>query len=278
VSKTESKGSKATPSLPPRVRCPVCGGKGMPTEGDGEEGMCRCPACKLEFVGSPPPRRVLAEMRGKLFEGAWTADNGPAVRRDRGCAEAVMSGYFNLLEGKPAPRNGFDRNVLDVAAGLGFRLREFQNLGWNVYGLDPAATAVEFAKGCFLDVKPGWFDEPGPGSADHRQAAHFDLVLFVDAFGLLPEPLAALSSLEKILKPRGLVYVREPAESPTGRLFRYGLGSLKRLFTDHGFKAVEEAEQETGCSAWFCRKGEWKPARAREVAVAVEAVPAVKET
>jgi 2-polyprenyl-3-methyl-5-hydroxy-6-metoxy-1,4-benzoquinol methylase len=256
VPKTESKGSRAPSTLPPRVQCPVCGGKGDYKGKPSKDGLCECEGCKLLFVGNPPPRAALAEQREARFKGAWAAEHGREVRKDGETAHAVMCGYFGHAEGIPTARNAFDRNVLDVGCGLGFRLRRFQDYGWAPYGMDPSASAVEFAKACFLEVGRGWFDEAAP--AERK----YDLVVFQGTLGCLVDPREAVIRAEKALRPRGLVFVSLEREPSAECLFHFSGETLRRLFMENGFSVLEEGEREGGAFAWFGRKGDRHKAKA----------------
>jgi SAM-dependent methyltransferase len=276
VSKTESKGSKGSSSLPPRVRCPVCGGKGTPADGEVEgDGLVTCSGCGLEFVGSPLPRRFLTERRDEKFKDCWAVEHGPEIKRAADDVPGIMAAFFGHTEGFARIRNAFGRNVLDTRCGLGFRLRRFEDYGWTAYGLEPSAAAVVYAKGCSLDVKQGWFDDPGQGPGPMHLAGHFDLVLFMDNFGGLPEPVTAVKTLEKILRPGGLVFVETGSGEGMDRLFHFTAETLRRLFVDNGFSVLEEGAHEARAFAWFGRKSDRQKAKpAMAEAVLVAATPA----
>ena len=233
----------------------------------GKDGLCECEGCKLIFVGSPPSRTALAAERNKRFTGAWRGAHDSKVRGETEAAAEIMAGYFAHTQNRRAVLNAFDRNVLDAACGLGFRLREFQRYGWYVYGLDPSAEAAEYAQACFLDVRQGWIDE---GASPDRT---YDLVLFAGGFGGIPDPVEAIKRLQKILRPGGLVFVSIGGDPISATLFHYSGESLRRLFMENGFQVLEEGEAEGKPFAWFARK---KDARAPKAKVAAEAETEMK--
>lgn len=241
---------------PPGVRCPVCGGEGTYHGKPNKSGLAECEGCRLLFMGDPPPREDLTARRESRFAGAWTADNSKEARADGEKALEAMVGFFFHTEGKPAARNAFGRNVLDVGCGLGFRLRRFQDHGWNPYGIDPSDTAVEIARASSLEAQKGWFD------ATERFPDRFDLVMFHGTLGCLPEPLEAVRKLDGILRPRGLVFVNLAGEPVSDHLFSFEGETLRRLFMENGFTALEEGEGEGGAFAWFCRKSDRRKPKA----------------
>ncbi len=240
--------------LPPRVMCPVCGGKGV--FGDpGKDGLCECEGCGLIYAGSPPSRKTLALARDRRFAGAWDGAHDGSVRPATLYAQDVMASFFAHTAGMEAVLNGFDRNILDAFCGLGFRLREFQRYGWDVYGVDPGPEAVQYGQGCFLDVREAWFDE------DKLPEVRFDLVLFAGGFSCLPDPVGAVKRLDKLLRPGGLVFVGLAGEPLSARLFHFDGETLRRVFMENGFQVLEEGERDSEAFAWFARKKDARESR-----------------
>lgn len=229
------------------VRCAVCDGTGEELEAEGEERLCRCGNCGLRFVNPRTSKGYLALQRDKLFGNAMLKRHGAEIKNESKNAVEVMKSFFMHLQGKPAARNGFGRNVLDVQCELGFRLREFQKYGWNADGIETSKNAIEYATACAIDVREGWFDAL-------TYPSKFDLVLFWEIFGDLPDPKKAVGRLKEILKPTGLAFVRMPSDQEAHVLFHFDIDSLRRLFAQVGFEFVEEKEEDGCLSVWVRHK------------------------
>ena len=241
-----------TKSEPVRtVRCPVCDGGGGEYKKTDDLSICKCEDCGLLFQNPRPSLGYLAVQRNNIFKNAMTGSHGGEIKEQSHAALEVMKGYHKHTSGREAALNSFGKNVLDVNCGLGFRLREFQKYGWDINGIDTSRNAVEYAKASYLDVKEGWLDTAG------FKGNMFELVLFWDNFGALPDPKQAVLKLSEILKPRGLVFVhlREINENFDDReLFYFSPDALRRLFMENGFTVLEEEKDETGYCFWIGRK------------------------
>lgn len=235
------------------VRCPVCDGGGGQYHKAGDLTICRCEDCGLLFQNPRPSLGYLAVQRNNRFQNAMTEPQGSRIKEQSQAALEVMKGYHKHTSGREAALNSFGKKVLDVNCGHGFRLREFQKYGWEIYGIDTSRNAVEYAKACALDVKEGWLDTAG------FKNSIFDLVLFRDNFGELSDPGEAVKKLHEILKPRGLVYVHErdfhEKETSPDRLFYFDADCLRRLFMENGFTVLEEDKDDEGFYFWFVKKG-----------------------
>ena len=247
--------SREVPCEPPRarVRCPVCGGSGMEAPPGAGAGHVRCEGCGTWFLKMRPSLGQLEREREALFEGAFALPHHEARREAREQAYEVMGGYFKIKKGRAVPLNAFERYVLDVGCGPGFRLKSFVSYGWIEGGSETSSTAYEYAKRQPLDVKHGWFTQVGFGDT------RFDLALFAGNFGELPDPFRAVERLHEFLKPGGLVCVlREPLASddagpPAGgpRLFLFPAHALRRLFCRNRFSFVSEELDGGAGTFWF---------------------------
>ena len=233
------------------VRCPVCDGGGADFKKTEGLTVCKCEDCGLYFQNPRPSLGYLAVQRNNRFKNAMTGSHGTEIKEQSHAALEVMKGFHKHASGREAALNSFGKNVLDVNCEHGFRLREFQKYGWTPYGIDTSRNAVEYAKACYLDVKEAWLDTAG------FKGNMFELVMFWDNFGALPDPKQAILKLDEILKPRGLVLVhlREINETFDDKeLFYFSSDALRRLFMENGFIMLEEEKDETGFYFWIGRK------------------------
>ena len=230
-----------------RVRCPVCGGHGDPTEADAQ--VCRCNGCGVLFRNPRPSVGEILSRRDARFAGALTRNHAAEIREDARVALEAMRGYHRLTSRKDAPLNAFGRRVLDVGCGLGFRLREFEKYGWTVTGLESSANAVAYTQAVALHVIRADLDALPPGP--------FDLILLEGILEEAPEPEKLAGRLKGLLVPRGVVYVGARAtDGPLGecRLYAFGEDGLRRLLMTSGFLEPEVRSEDGALRMWFRRK------------------------
>lgn len=135
------------------------------------------------------------------------------------------------------------QRLLDLGCGTGYSLvwlRDRFKLA-EVYGVDLSPRAVEFWRARALDTVA----RASAGDLPFG-AGEFDLVTCFDVIYQLDDERAsaAVSEMHRVLKPRGLLFIREPAYQwmrgahdvavGTGR--RYTLTDLRRLLLAHGFE------------------------------------------
>jgi len=138
-----------------------------------------------------------------------------------------------------------NQRALDIGCGTGYSmvwLRE--RFGFReVVGVDLSSKAVMFCKSRGLDTV-------ALASADRLPfaTAEFDLVTCFDVIYQLNDERAsaAVAEANRVLRPGGLLYIREPAyqwlrgahDVAVGTHRRYTLTELRRLLLAHGFKVT----------------------------------------
>ena len=103
-----------------------------------------------------------------------------------------------MLDGVPPGR------LLDVGCGSGDLLEHFAGRGWEMYGIDPSASAVAAAAKRGASVHQGTLrDQPWqPGS--------FALITFQHALEHIDEPVDSLRLASALLQPGGLLVIDVP--------------------------------------------------------------------
>jgi 2-polyprenyl-3-methyl-5-hydroxy-6-metoxy-1,4-benzoquinol methylase len=94
--------------------------------------------------------------------------------------------------------------ILDVGCGSGSLLKECQEVGWEVYGLDPSEEAVKTAKKKYdLAIDLCTFEQ-------YETHEKFDCVVFI---GLehLQDPMGGLDKASKLLKDKGIIFFEAPS-------------------------------------------------------------------
>jgi SAM-dependent methyltransferase len=164
-------------------RCPLCGsGDAQPLLQVLSRRIVRCQGCGLLYrnprptvVSSAPPLRLeerVGERRSHLFR-RFLARAGPPGK------------------------------LLDVGCGYGFFLKLAQDRGWEVVGVDLDPQAVSYASDR-LEVKALCGDLRG----FRFEKGSFDLVTLWNVIECVPDPVALLLEVHRVLKPDGRLFIR----------------------------------------------------------------------
>lgn len=95
--------------------------------------------------------------------------------------------------------------ILDVGCGPGKVMRVLRDRGWDVYGVDFSAVAIEHAR-----VRLGLNVICGDLLQAHYKDDFFDVVMFNHSLEHMYDPLEILRETYRILKPGGLLLVTVP--------------------------------------------------------------------
>ena len=112
-------------------------------------------------------------------------------------------------------RQGRSSRVLDVACGTGLLLKKLLALvpGTEAYGLDASADMLAQARAALQDQPHVHLEclQIGRGLASNLPYAqhHFDLITCTNALHDIPEAVALLAELEKLLAPEGQLVVED---------------------------------------------------------------------
>ena len=195
-----------------RPDCPLCG-PGTPQRqrySFAPFATVECAGCGLQFL-SPrlTERRIL-----QLYQDAAYYDSAVA---GRGYDEylAVRENWLRTFDArlravarhKPAGR------ALDVGCGPGFFLEAAARRGYEAWGLDPSAYAVDLARRRHADRVLEGVLETAP-----FPPGHFDLVTAFDAFEHVYRPVRFLEAAHALLAPGGVLVITTP--DPTSLLAR----------------------------------------------------------
>lgn len=114
-------------------------------------------------------------------------------------------------------------DILDVGCSGGFFLSHFDDGKWNKYGVEFAENSAQHARSKHgIDVKVG-------NLVDLDFDRQFDIVTMRGTIEHLRDPVAALTKMDKIVKPQGFFFV---TATPVGNCFAFDVYRHKwRLFT-----------------------------------------------
>lgn len=243
--------------------CPLCGGGNHvlareAPEQDGPTGgplfrLVRCSACGLVFLN---PRPIEADI-GRFYPADYEPHQPTAGTSNPNKME-------RRLVGRPTAEH---RRLLDVGCGNGAFLRRMNALGWEVCGVDPAASAVE-------SIRQRLGLPALVGSVPHPELppSSFDAVTLWQVLEHLHRPLETLGAIRDLLTPQGRLILSVPnVESRAAEFFgnawigvdlpkhmlHFSRATLRQMVEKAGFRVL---------SVQLLRESEWVR-RSAELAV-----------
>jgi 2-polyprenyl-3-methyl-5-hydroxy-6-metoxy-1,4-benzoquinol methylase len=198
------------------VRCPICEGPLRATHiagrdrlitGEGPFTVRECPDCEFgltfpQLADEELGRYYPSEYYEGFCEYSGPLDDNPLYRlRERFRTWSAERRYerapFGLGGRAPA-------RMLDVGCGDGDLLEHFAKQGWETYGIDPSAEAVEAAARRGAKVHQGTLrDQPWPEGS-------FAVITFQHALEHISDPVDALRRARALLEPGGLLVIAVP--------------------------------------------------------------------
>lgn len=160
-------------------------------EHEGVFGLVKCTFCGLVYLYPRPTKNKIGKYYPK--ESYW-GDNKLKVRETQ-----FRFLYEIILREK---KRG---TILDIGAGTGVFLTKFQEIGWEVYGVELAQEAVSAAKKEYgLTFKSGDF-------LDFQFSKnYFDVVTLNNVLEHLYKPRKTLVGIHSILKDDGILLITVP--------------------------------------------------------------------
>lgn len=233
--------------------CPVCGTPDRQSRlhdgledvifgvADGAWSLLSCDRCLCAYLNPRPDRKTIARAYQRYYTHRSVAQRTPdsALSLPRRTRRAFANGYANWRFGtraKPANRLGIlaallmppmrarmDRrfrhmpgpgiaapSVLDIGCGNGGFLHLARSAGWTAHGVDPDPEAVSICNREGLDVRVADLSEL---EAEQRR---FDLLTLSHVLEHLHDPVAALATCFRLLKPGGRLWLETPNVSSFG--------------------------------------------------------------
>ena len=209
--------------------------------------IVRCKRCDLMYVNPRPedPEHVV------ISRHIETEDTGPddLEKLQRIEKEQLQVRDYDVtrkLLNSLYPRRG---KLLEIGSGFGFLLAAFKADGWDVQGVDPNRQACKFASQFnHIDARPGTLEEM---AYDNET---FDVVVMNHVIEHLPDPLAALKEINRVVRHSGHVVIetprydtlafrllgkRERSLSCEGHVYFFTTDSLRRTYEAAGFQLVD---------------------------------------
>ena len=268
-------------------RCPACGSASRQLLysdlvdrsyecAPGRWRLVRCKGCACAYLDPRPDERTAHIAYSNYYDDPAAMHKTASPSRWRRARRALRNGYLNSHYGYTlTPASGLGRVVvpflpghrqradeyvrhlrrppgnarlLDVGCGEGEFLAAMHAAGWSVEGVETSSEAVDLARGRGVPATLGTV------TTMSLDRASFDAITFRLVFEHLRDPLPALQTCRRALKPGGRIWIATPnLDSEGHRRFgehwinlqpprhavMYTPGSLERLLSDTGFEVVE---------------------------------------
>jgi len=197
-------------------QCPLCSGPPGACRADfGEYQVIECARCgQLSTSPFPSPDTLRA-----LYDTGYYS--GPAAARFRSRAAESVVRFFRWRRAAMLRRRMHGvrgRRILDVGCGRGDTLAWLQRWGADVHGTQVSTRAAQVARDLIGHDRIFVGELADAAYPD----ASFDCVTLWHVIEHVPEPLALMKEIRRILRPGGLLYIEVPnAGGWAARRFRH---------------------------------------------------------
>ncbi|HEU5181953.1 MAG TPA: class I SAM-dependent methyltransferase [Candidatus Polarisedimenticolia bacterium] len=204
-----------------RTRCVLCG-RSADVSSPGAGGYRVCAGCDVAWRDIEDSPDAAADWEQHYY--AESAIKELHERRRSGLA-AIARRISEVC-----PWRG---RLLDLGAGIGIFMKEAASLGWAVEGVEPSAIAARAARDLtHATIHEGLFEQVA------LPAGSYDAVTFFDALRTVPDPLAFLARARSVLRPGGILVVREvDRRAEVGQVWlKQALGKAQPAAGNSGFE------------------------------------------
>ncbi len=160
-----------------------------------EYALLRCRKCGLIF---PQPRIEKEKYLNKVQKYYLEVDPSLRVASSREMLYEKFLSKIDRTKRKPS-------RLLDIGCGIGYFLFLARNHGYDAQGLELIPELAETGSQAYgLTIQCADFEEA------NLPEKYFDIVTLWNVFDELPDPLASLPKIKRIIKPGGLIFMRMP--------------------------------------------------------------------
>lgn len=165
------------------------------------ETLVRCRRCGLVYVNPRPPTKAIeAGYEEEFFLEEYRAVYGVDYVEDAPNIRRIARARLEMIE-RFCPGG----SLLDVGCAAGFLLDEARRRGWTVQGVEVSRYASEYARGeLHLPVVTGTLESAA------FPAGGFDVAVCYYVLEHLPDPLALVREIARVLRPWGLLSLAVP--------------------------------------------------------------------
>jgi len=231
--------------------CPLCGAReaqvlletGKHSPAGEPYRVVTCRECHLRYTRPLPTVRELTELYGQTYYG----NDKPGLLSWHSARlllhRSVLWGRRQALLGRPPGR------VLDVGCGDGDFLASLKRRGWEVFGTDFSSPACELAR------SKGITAHQGELAGANFPANYFDVVTLWHSLEHVPDPVAELAEVRRVLRNDGLLVIEVPDSGcltfrlcgerwfplgAPGHLQHFTATTLQRLLDRSGFTPLRQ--------------------------------------
>jgi|WetSurMetagenome_2_1015567.scaffolds.fasta_scaffold00525_6 SAM-dependent methyltransferase len=219
----------------------------------------RCGRCGLVYLHPQPDFGCLRDIYAGSAECAVDAGIDPTgeeiIHRSR------FAGELDRIEELKSPGC-----ILDIGSAWGFFLDVARKRGWKTWGVELSHEASGYARSRFgLDVFDGKLSEA------RFPESHFDVVTLWHVLEHIPDPLAELEEIRRIIRNDGLLVISVPtlqsaSESSSDatplHLFYFDGATLTALVRKAGFRVLQiEGRSSSGVMSTLKKAGIRDPRR-----------------
>jgi 2-polyprenyl-3-methyl-5-hydroxy-6-metoxy-1,4-benzoquinol methylase len=240
--------------------CPCCGERSAQiiANRDGKTGdaliTVSCSQCGLGRIDPLPSDQELADWYATQYRQAYKSAVQPALRHVLRAGRNAQWRWQWLCQNTDARWSNADltaQRSLDIGSSSGEFVYLLQTLGFQAKGIEPHAGYATYAQSMLgIQVNNNTLQQ---GLAS-EEAGSLDLISMFHVLEHLAEPVAALRSIGKKLKPGGLLYIEVPNAtrlcSPHYMFFRahtlYFTGpTLRNLLETAGFTLLAQSPNDS---------------------------------
>lgn len=116
----------------------------------------------------------------------------------------TLARYFESLKNEIIANHGPTGKLLDIGSNDGSFLSTFNDSGWSVIGVDPAANLVVESVARGVKTIPAFFDQ----NLAELLSSEFDVVVAMNVFAHTADPLEILLGIRKLLGENGTAYIQ----------------------------------------------------------------------
>ena len=191
--------------------CVLCGAAAGGTAA-GTDGLRICPVCDLAWSVLEDPKDPAGE---------WDRDyyGDPAIlelHRGRRSGMEVLADRLSRGAGAPG-------RLLDVGAGVGVLMKAAADRGWETEGVEPSATAAEWARRLTgAPIHVGFLEQL------NLSPGRYDAITVVDTLRHVPDPARFLAEARRLLRPGGLIMIREIHRRTNDAYHRFSVRRVTR--------------------------------------------------
>lgn len=170
--------------------CPICSqSEKTALQNYKEHFLVKCNSCGFVFSDIVPDSKLITSFYNTDYD------------RTSYFSPITAKRYEELLEQwEPYRKTG---RLLDVGCGNGFFLEIAQQKGWDVYGIEVSADAVQICKDKNLSVFNGTIEE-------YTNEVEFDIIVSIEVIEHLSYPKSFVDKINSLLRTGGLAYITTP--------------------------------------------------------------------